>query len=179
MFFVFVFAKVMAAYEEASCPPLPKPNKRAAYYPLWRHVKKISRIPGGGSWEWRCTLYNGLYKGSYPRVRAHFLHEIGKGVDSCTKTSDLGERRKFENEQQEANRVKRRHDELNNATRQAPSMEPRIVQEARKRKASQTQGHASKISNSPPSIQESRIAKMVNVQGREEAETRVARALYP
>ena len=110
---------------------------------------------------------------------AHFLHEIGKGVDSCTKTSDLGERRKFENEQQEANRVKRRHHELNNATRQAPSMEPRIVHEARKRKAAQTQGHASKISNSPsPSIQESRIAKMVNVQGREEVETRVARALY-
>ena len=89
----------MAANEEVSFPPLPKPNKRDDYYPLWRHVKKISRIPGGGSWEWRCTLCNGLYKGSYPRVRAHFLHEIGKGVDSCTKTSDLGERRKFENEQ--------------------------------------------------------------------------------
>ena len=174
-------AEAMAANQEATFPPLPKANKRADYYPLWRHVKKIARIPDGGSWEWRCTLCNGLYKGSYPRVRAHFLHETGKGVDSCMKTSDPGERRKFEDEQQEADRVKRRHDELNNASRQAPSMEPRIVLEARKRKAaqSQIQGHASKIGNSSsPSIQDSRIAKMVDVQGREEAETRVARALY-
>ena len=112
-------AEAMAANQEATFPPLPKANKRADYYPLWRHVKKIARIPGGGSWEWRCTLCNGLYKGSYPRVRAHFLHETGKGVDSCMKTSDPGERRKFEDEQQEADRVKRRHDELNNASCQA------------------------------------------------------------
>ena len=82
----------MAANEEASFPPLPKPNKRADYYPLWRHVKKISRILGGGSWEWRCTLCNGLYKGSYPRVRAHFLHEIGKGLIVAQKQVIQGKR---------------------------------------------------------------------------------------
>jgi hypothetical protein len=54
------------------------------------------------------------------------------------------------------------------------------VHEARKRKAAQQQQvQASKNSKgSSSAIQESRIAKMVNVQGREEAETRVARAIY-
>lgn len=124
----------------------------------------------------RCTLCNGMYKGSYPRVRAHLLHEMRKGIDSCMKTDDPVERRKYEIKQEEADRVKRRHDQLSNDTHQAPNIEPRIVQEARKRKATQTQGQASKNSRSPtPSTQESRIAKLVNVQGREEAETRVAR----
>jgi hypothetical protein len=86
---------------------------------------------------------------------------------------------KYEKEQNEADRMKRRHEQLANATLQAPNIEPRIVHEARKRKATQQQQEASKNSKgSFSAVQESRIAKMVNVQGREEAETRVARAIY-
>jgi len=51
------------------------------------------------------------------------------------------------------------------------------VLEARKRRAAQQQQPASKSARSP-SIQESRIAKMINTQGREEAESRVAGTIY-
>ena len=108
---------------------IPKPNKRADYYPLWRHVQIISRCGGGGSWEWRCNLCKSQYKGSYPRVKAHFLHESGKGIENCPKTNDPVERRKYQSEQDEADKLKRKHDQLSNATPQAPdpSIEPRIV----------------------------------------------------
>ena len=158
----------------------PKPNKRADYYPLWAHVEKLTRCGGGGSWEWRCNLCKSLYKGSYPRVKAHFLHETGKGVEGCPKTNDPNERRKYQIEQDEADRVKRRHDQLANASIQPPNTEPRIVLEARKRKATQQQEvqPSKNTKGSSPSVQESRIARLVNVQGREEADTRVARAIY-
>ena len=50
--------------------------------------------------------------------------------------------------------------------------------EARKRKATQQQVQPSKNTKGTSSMQESRIAKMVNVQGREEVDIRVARAIY-
>jgi hypothetical protein len=55
------------------------------------------------------------------------------------------------------------------------------VHEARKRKAAQQQQQPQASKNSEGSssaIQESRIAKMVDVQGREEAKTRVSRTIY-
>jgi hypothetical protein len=85
--FLFFFAAIMAS-NQGSSTPVPKANKRTDYYPFWRHVTKITRIPGGGSWDWQCNLSNNPYKGSYPRVTAHFLHESGKGVDCCPKTCD-------------------------------------------------------------------------------------------
>ena len=87
----------------------PNSNKRVECYPLWAHVQKIAKCGGGGSWEWRCTLCNLSYKGSYPRVKAHLLHETGKGIEGCQKTSDPSDRRKYEIEQDEADRLKRRH----------------------------------------------------------------------
>lgn len=96
------------------------------------------------------------------------------------KPSDPTERR-CQSDQEEAYKIKRRHDQPAYATPQAPNNEPTIVHEARKRRATQQQQQqqASKSAKgSSPSIQESRIAKLVNVQGREDAETRVARAIY-
>jgi hypothetical protein len=89
---------------------MPRANKRTDYYPLWRHVTKVSRTPGGGSWEWICNLCHKPYKGSYPRVKAYFLPDLGKGVDCCPKTIDLEERRKYEMEQEEADVLKKRHE---------------------------------------------------------------------
>ena len=65
----------------------------------------------------------------------------------------------------------------------APTSDLRIVQEARKRRGpQQLQEAASEIvgrgSSTSPSIRDSRITKLHNAQGRKEAETRVARALY-
>jgi len=171
------FVAAMASSNQAT-PSIPKPNKRGDYYPLWRHVQKISRCGGGGSWEWRCNLCHLLYKGSYPRVKAHLLHDAGKGVEHCSKTIDPVERRKYQSEQDEADRLKIRHEQLAQATPQAPNIEPMIVQHARKRTANQLTQESSKNPTGTPSVQESRIAKLVNMQGREEAETRVARAIY-
>jgi hypothetical protein len=55
-FFLFFRSSKMAFNQSTSLPPNPKHNKRNEYYPLWRHVKKIAKILGGGSWEWQCNL---------------------------------------------------------------------------------------------------------------------------
>ena len=171
----------MASSQSAAATSSPRANPRAEYYPLWRHVTKLQRCGGGGSWEWRCNLCNNTYKGSYPRVEAHLLHGGGQGISGCTKTSDPLVRRAYQREQDEANGTRRRHDELT----QAPSnIEPRIVAEARKRRAGHTQQHeqpAPKNTRGPgasPLVQDSRIARLVNVQAREETDSRVARCIY-
>lgn len=119
-----------------------------------------------------------LYKGSYPRVKAHLLHDARKGIEHCTKTNDPIEKRKYQSEQDEADRLKRRHEQFAQATPQAPNIEPIIMQHATKRRANQLAQESSKNTTRTPLVQESRIAKLVNMQGREEVETRVARAIY-
>ena len=136
----------MASSQSAVASSSPRANPRAEYYPLWRYVTKIQRCAGGGSWEWRCNLCNNTYKGSYPRVKAHLLHGGGQGISGCTKTSDPLARRAYQREQDEVDGIKRRLDELSQATPQAtpqaPSnIEPRVVVKARKRRASATQQH--------------------------------------
>jgi hypothetical protein len=86
-------------------------------------VTKLQKCGGGGSWEWRCTLCNNTYKGSYPRVKAHLLHGGGQGILGCTKTSDPLVRRAYQREQDEADGTKRRHDEHTQAT---SNIEPRM-----------------------------------------------------
>ncbi len=124
---------------------------------------------------WKCNLCQILHKGSYTRVKAHFLQESGKGVEVCSKTKDPVERKKYQIEQDEADRLKRKHEQLSQATPQAPNIEPRIVEQARKRRTNQIQQEATKNPTGTPSVQDSKIAKLVNMQGREEAESRVAR----
>jgi hypothetical protein len=55
------------------------------------------------------------------------------------------------------------------------SNEPRIVREARKRRAAQVEEEISKPASA---TKDSRLLKMLNNQGREEVESRVARAIY-
>ena len=147
-------------------------------------MQKVSSCGGGGSWEWKCNLCHLLYKGSYPRVKAHLLHDARKGIEHCTKTNDPVERRKCREEQKQADRTKNRHTQLSNASPPAPNSVPRIVQEVRKRRVSQQNQDASKLANMSrgaslsASPSDSRIATLHNAQGREEAETRVARAIY-
>ena len=45
----FAAAAAAMAFNQATSPPVPKPNERIDYYPLWKHVTKIARIPSGGS----------------------------------------------------------------------------------------------------------------------------------
>ena len=173
----------MASSQSAAASSSPRANPRAEYYPLWRHVTKLQRCGGGGSWEWRCNLCNNTYKGSYPRMKVHLLHGRGQGISGCTKTTDPLARRAYQREQDEVDVIKRRHDELSQATPQAPSnIEPGIVVEARKRRVSATQQHEQPPSKNTrgasASVQDSRIAKLVNVQARKEIDSRVARCIY-
>ena len=121
----FFFFAALASNQGASSSP--KSNPRVEYYPLWKHVQKLQKCGGGGSWEERCNLCNNSYKGSYPRVKAHLLHEGGQGIASCTKTTNPLMRRAYQREQDEADGIKRRHEELSQATQAPPNVEPRIV----------------------------------------------------
>jgi hypothetical protein len=67
-------------------------------------------------------------------------------------TTNPKERDKYEKEQNEVDRMKRRHKQLANATPWAPHNKPRIVHEARKMKATQRQKEASKNSKGSSSI---------------------------
>jgi hypothetical protein len=84
---------------QGTSTPVPKPNMRTDYHPLWRHVTKNARTPGCGSQEWQCNHCNNTYKSSYPRVKTHFLQESGRVVDCCPKTNNPTEKRKYESEQ--------------------------------------------------------------------------------
>ena len=102
----------------------PKVNPRDEYYPLWRHVEKLQRCGGGGSWEWRRTLCNNSYKGSYPRVKTHILQGGGQGIASCMITSDPMARMEYQREQDHADGIKRKHDDFSQAKNPA-NIEPR------------------------------------------------------
>eukprot|EP00253_Pinus_taeda_P024027 PITA_24027 len=99
----------------------------------------------------------------------------------CTKTTNPLARRAYQREEDEADGNKRRHDDL---TQTPSNIEPRIVAEARKRRAGHTEQHeqlAPKNTRGPgasPSVQDSKIARLVNVQAREETDSRVARCIY-
>ncbi|KAF9607183.1 hypothetical protein IFM89_032405 [Coptis chinensis] len=55
--------------------------------PLWNHVEKISKAPGGGgNYKVRCKFCSKMWSGSYSRVKKHFL-EGGCGVKECTADS--------------------------------------------------------------------------------------------
>jgi hypothetical protein len=170
----------MASHSVISkAPRAPQASKQQEYYPLWKYVTKLKQMGGGGSCEWRCNLCeNGkTYKGSYTRVKAHILHEGVKGVDVCAHTRNPKVRATFEKEHNDAQKLKEQRSNIGigSNTHLAASNEPRIVHEARKRRAVQLE---EEISKPPTTGKDSRLLKMLNNQGREEAETRVARAIY-
>lgn len=85
-------------------------------------------------------------------------------------------RREYQREQDQADRIKRKHDDLSQAKNPA-NIEPRIVVEARKRRGTQ-QPEQPPSKGASGTIQDSRIAKLVNVHAREEVDSRVARCIY-
>ena len=106
------------------------------------------------------------------------MHGGGQGIVGCTKTTYPLVRREYQREQDQADGIKRKHDDLSQATTKAPAnIEPRIVAEARKRRATQQP-------EQPPSrgasgiVRDSKISKLVNVQAREEVDSRVAKCIY-
>lgn len=137
-------------------------------------------MPGGGSWEWRCNLCKSskTYKGSYTRIKAHILHEGVKVVDVCSHTRTLKARARYKQEHDDAQRLEEKRAKLsmggfaNTRLATSSSREPLIVYEARKRRAVELEAETENPA------QDSRLLKMFNNQGREEAKTRVAGAIY-
>lgn len=86
-------------------------------------------------------LNNKKYKGSYTRVKAHTLYEGVKGVDVCSETRTSEARARYKRELDNAQRLKEQRAKLsmvgasNTCLGTSSSKEPRIVHEARKRRA--------------------------------------------
>ena len=140
--------------DTSSNPRASKVRRREGYYPLWRHVTKVKAMgAGGGSWEWNCNLCkkDKKFKGSYTRFKAHIFHE-GRGIEGCRHTLDLQLRDRFQKEHDDAQKVKdnRAKIAMHGSSKLPPSLgvsnEPRIVHEARKRRALEV---GNKISKGP------------------------------
>ena len=87
-------------------------------------------------------------------------------------------RRVYQREQDEVDGIKIRHEELSQATLEdPPNIEPRIVVEARKRRATQQPEQAPSRA-AFGTVQDSRTAKLVNAQAREEVDSKEARCIY-
>lgn len=53
-------------------------------YPLWKYCNHVLGLKGSsGTTTIRCKLCEISWKGTYMRVRDHFLHIPGKGVEPC------------------------------------------------------------------------------------------------
>jgi hypothetical protein len=95
--------------------------------------------------------------------RHTFCMKGGSGVDVSSATADQNERVQY------AQRLNKKRYQLAGSNTPAPSSEPSITHEARKRKAMWAQKKSSKA---PTVTQDSRLVQMLYAQGREEAETR-------
>lgn len=144
-------------------------------------MTKIKQLPSGGSWERRCNLCdNGkIYKGSYTRVKDHILREGVKGVNVCAHTKNPKVRAKFNEENDDALSLKEQRSKIGmggkSDTCLAASSDPRIVHEARKRRAMELEDEVSKPTSG---IKYNKLLKMFNNQERDEAKSMVARAIY-
>ena len=59
-------------------------GNKQGLYPLWKYVDHVKGSKGsGGTATISCKLCPMSWQGTYTRVRAHFLHLPGKGVDPC------------------------------------------------------------------------------------------------
>jgi hypothetical protein len=96
------------------------------------------------------------------------LHEGVKGVDVCAHFRNWEARAKFDKEHNDVHKLKEQRSNIGSNTRLVASSEPRIVHEARKRMDAQFEEETSK---SPAVGKDGRLARMLNNQGREEAET--------
>ncbi|GAA0171292.1 hypothetical protein LIER_41123 [Lithospermum erythrorhizon] len=69
--------------------------------PLWNYVIKLEKQGvAGGTWKFKCKLYNERRQGSYSRVKAHLLGLKGHGITLCKKetTTEQLEMQRLEDE---------------------------------------------------------------------------------
>ncbi|GLJ53152.1 hypothetical protein SUGI_1132690 [Cryptomeria japonica] len=58
-------------------------------YPLWKYVDQVQKPKGSdGTTTIQCKLCPLHWKGTYTRVKAHFLHLPGNSVEGCKNESE-------------------------------------------------------------------------------------------
>ena len=75
--------------------------------PPWKYVTKLEKASvGGGNVAFRCNYCEKTFKGSYSRVKAHFLKLSGFGIQPCAKVGDeyQNEMHKLEDTYEESSR---------------------------------------------------------------------------
>jgi hypothetical protein len=162
---------------------LPSPNRIKMIFCVFVLIKKINFC--FCVLEWKCNFCkkDRTFKGSYTRVKAHILHE-GKGIEGCSHTLDLQVRDRFQKEHDDAKKVEdnRAKIAMHGSSKHPPSLgvsnEPRIVHEARKRRALEVENEISKGPGGRGTTSDNILIKMFNNQKREETKSRVARAIF-
>eukprot|EP00253_Pinus_taeda_P021029 PITA_21029 len=56
--------------------------------PLWQYVEIIGKVPGGGSFKWKCSECQDIKNGSYTRVKTHLTGQNNTGVQLCIGPKD-------------------------------------------------------------------------------------------
>ena len=88
-------------------------------FPLWKHVDRTKPPKGaGGTATIKCHLCQAEWKGSYTRVKAHFMNIAKKGVDACPGDPDDPTRLPtVQREQQRADGVGKAHKQSSRPSR--------------------------------------------------------------
>eukprot|EP01018_Ginkgo_biloba_P023395 Gb_41608 [translate_table: standard] len=132
---------------------------------LWKYVTILSMTPGGGCKRWQCNECGKAYSGSYSRVKAHLLHITKIGVKVCPKVNHA-KKEAFIKEQEVAERASKRGSvnpfpKGSSSLMAPPSSQPSVDHAPRKRTKEMGQ-----------------LKKMMDVGGREDVDSRVARCIY-
>lgn len=119
----------------------------------------------GGNLELQCNLCNHLFKGSYIRVKAHFLKIPSKGVCYCKKMT-YKDHEKYQRETDEAElRAK-------NAQPKLVPLPPPTTTSKRRRGANEVVGGSAKKGNKSP------LESAFNMNVRDQLHNEIARMFY-
>eukprot|EP01018_Ginkgo_biloba_P021027 Gb_40274 [translate_table: standard] len=132
--------------------------------PLWKYVIILSMTQGGWCKRWQCNECGKAYSGSYSRVKAHLLHITKIVVKVCPKVNHAKEA--FIKEQEAAERASKRGSVNPFPKGYSSSMAPPFSQlnvDHAPRKRTKEMGQ---------------LEKMMDVGGREDVDSRVARCIY-
>eukprot|EP01018_Ginkgo_biloba_P012194 Gb_36652 [translate_table: standard] len=142
-----------------------KGDNEDAKAPLWKYVTILSMTQGVGCKRWQCNECGKAYSGSYSRVKAHLLHITKIGVKVCPKVNHA-KKEAFIEEQEAAKRASKRGSvnpfpKGSSSSMAPPSSQPNVDHAPRKRTKEMGQ-----------------LEKMMDVGGREDVDSRIARCIY-
>ena len=63
-------------------------SKKNPLYPLWKYVERKKTKAAGGTTIIKCNFCKAEWKGTYARVKAHFMQIPRMGVELCDGDSE-------------------------------------------------------------------------------------------